>query len=104
MDYASYCYGEQHMEHFLAIIGLTEQIIFLLTFLIVFIGLIVLYVWDITQKKHTILRNYPVIGHVRYLAENLGVYLRQYFYARDREELPFNRHQREWVYRSAKHI
>jgi len=89
------------MEHFLALAGLTELFISLLAILIVFIGLVVLYVWDVKQKEHTILRNYPVIGHIRYIAEGLGVYLRQYFYAKDREEMPFNRHQREWVYHAA---
>src|SRR3990167_2108686 len=85
------------MEHFLAIAGFTERFVFLLIILIAFIGLMVIYIWDVTQKEHTILRNYPVIGHIRYIAEDLGVYLRQYFYARDREELPFNRDQRQWV-------
>ena len=89
------------MEHFLTLAGLTERFLFLIITLMVILGLIVLYLWDITQKEHTILRNYPVIGHIRYLAEKLGVYLRQYFYARDHEEMPFNRHQREWVYHAA---
>jgi glutamate synthase domain-containing protein 2 len=89
------------MEHFLSIAGYTERFVFLLTVLIVFVALLVVYCWDVTQKQHAILRNYPVIGHIRYLAEKLGVYLRQYFYAKDREEMPFNRHQRDWVYHAA---
>ncbi len=71
-------------------------------FLIVIIGLFVVFLWDVFQKEHSILRNYPLIGHFRYILESLGVYLRQYFYAGDREELPFNREQRSWVYRAAK--
>lgn len=66
--------------------------------------LILLGIRDVFQKKHTIQRNYPVIGHLRYMAEDLGVFLRSYFYARDREELPFNRMQRTWVYESAKDV
>lgn len=64
--------------------------------------LFLLLLWNIFQKKHTILRNYPLIGYIRYIAESLGVYFRQYFYARDREELPFNRAERTWVYEAAK--
>lgn len=66
--------------------------------------LVVLFVFiqDITQKKHGVLRNYPVIGHLRYFFEQLGEYFRQYFFAGDRDEMPFNRATRGWVYRLAK--
>ncbi|MBM3341955.1 MAG: FMN-binding glutamate synthase family protein [Betaproteobacteria bacterium] len=57
---------------------------------------------DVTQKKHTVLRNYPVIGRLRFFFEDLGEYFRQYFFANDREEMPFNRATRAWVYRGAK--
>jgi glutamate synthase domain-containing protein 2 len=60
------------------------------------------FIEDITQKKHTVLRNYPVIGRLRYLLERQGEYFRQYFFMNDREEMPFNRATRSWVYRSAK--
>lgn len=60
------------------------------------------YIRDITQKRHAILRNYPVIGHLRYFFEQLGEYFRQYFFLGDREEMPFDRATRAWVYRSAK--
>ena len=60
------------------------------------------FIQDITQKKHTVLRNYPVIGRLRYFFENQGEYFRQYFFAGDREEMPFNRATRAWVYRLAK--
>lgn len=66
--------------------------------------LIVLFFWDIRQKKHSITRNFPVIGHLRYLAERLGVFLREFFYSGDREELPFNRAQRTWIYQAAKNV
>src|SRR5918912_1726893 len=65
-------------------------------------ALVFLFVRDITQKKHSVLRNYPVIGRLRYLFENLGEYFRQYFFAGDRDEMPFNRATRAWVYRNAK--
>ncbi len=63
---------------------------------------IIFYFIDITQRKHTIRRNYPVIGRFRYWFEHLGEFFRQYFFALDREELPFNRAERSWVYRAAK--
>ncbi len=66
--------------------------------------LLYMYLADITQKKQAIRRNYPVIGRFRYLFEHMGEFFRQYFFALDREELPFNRAQRSWVYRAAKNI
>jgi glutamate synthase domain-containing protein 2 len=65
-------------------------------------GLVFLFVRDITQKKHSVLRNYPVVGRLRYFFEQLGEYFRQYFFAGDRDEMPFNRATRGWVYRLAK--
>ena len=64
--------------------------------------LVIAIVQDVTQKKHTVLRNYPLIGRLRFFFENLGEYFRQYFFANDREEMPFNRATRAWVYREAK--
>ncbi|MFK8010852.1 MAG: FMN-binding glutamate synthase family protein, partial [Marinicellaceae bacterium] len=52
---------------------------------------IIMYIIDKTQKKHTIRRNFPVIGRFRWIFEHLGEFFRQYFFAGDREELPFNR-------------
>ncbi len=68
------------------------------------LAVIYMYVVDVTQKKQAIRRNYPVIGRFRYFFEHLGEFFRQYFFALDREELPFNRAQRTWVYRAAKNI
>lgn len=53
-------------------------------------------------KKHTILRNFPLIGHLRYLLEKIGPELRQYIVANNREELPFNRSERSWIYATSK--
>ncbi len=64
----------------------------------------VIYVIDVTQTEQTIRRNFPVIGRFRYWFEHLGEFFRQYFFAMDREELPFNRADRSWVYRAAKDV
>ncbi len=54
------------------------------------------------QKSHTISHNFPMIGHLRYWLESIGPEMRQYFVANNREELPFNRIERGWIYASAK--
>ncbi|GAA4227904.1 FMN-binding glutamate synthase family protein [Sagittula sp. NFXS13] len=56
---------------------------------------------DTRQTGDAIRRNYPVIGRFRGLFTELGEFFRQYFFAMDREEMPFNRAQRNWVYRAA---
>ncbi|MEO0939255.1 MAG: FMN-binding glutamate synthase family protein [Pseudomonadota bacterium] len=61
----------------------------------------VLFVIDRTQTEDAIRRNYPVIGRFRHLFTELGEFFRQYFFAMDREELPFNRAQRDWVKRAS---
>src|SRR5688572_18985931 len=66
------------------------------------VGLTFLILHDVTQKKHTVLRNYPVIGRFRFFFESLGEYFRQYFFAGDRDEMPFNRATRTWIYKEAK--
>ena len=64
----------------------------------------VLYVIDVTQTSHAIRRNYPVVGRFRYVFEEMGEFFRQYFFAMDREEMPFNRAERSWAYRAAKGV
>ena len=54
------------------------------------------------NKKHIITHNFPVVGHIRYMLETIGPELRQYIVANNREELPFNRIERGWIYASAK--
>jgi glutamate synthase domain-containing protein 2 len=61
-----------------------------------------MYVVDIAQNSDAIRRNYPVVGRFRSLFNTLGEFFRQYFFAMDREELPFNRAERDWVDRAAK--
>ncbi|WP_286967100.1 MULTISPECIES: FMN-binding glutamate synthase family protein [Arsenicicoccus] len=57
---------------------------------------------DLTQRRHSLLRTFPVIGHGRFLVEAIGPELRQYVVAANDEERPFSRDQRRWVYASAK--
>lgn len=67
------------------------------------IGLISVAIHDVfIQRRHTIKHNYPVVGHLRYMLEKIGPELRQYIVANNREELPFNRSQRSWIYASSK--
>lgn len=63
-----------------------------------------MYIADKLQTKQAVRHNYPVIGRFRYLFEKQGEFFRQYFFAQDREELPFNRAERSWVYRAAKNV
>ena len=64
--------------------------------------LLVVAIHDLVQKRHAILRNFPVIGHLRYLLEAVGPELRQYIVTSNDEERPFSRDQRRWVYSSSK--
>ena len=58
-------------------------------------------VHDVTQRHHTVLRNYPVVGHLRYVLESFGPEIRQYLVTDNDEERPFSRDQRRWIYSSA---
>lgn len=78
--------------------------IFIIAFGLLLLFLIAVYIADVTQTRQAIRRNYPIIGHFRYYFEHLGTFFRQYFFTMDREEMPFNRAQRSWVYRAAKNI
>src|SRR5256885_15452555 len=91
--------GRESMSGMLSVVsyGLGTIVGFVLVGILLF-----WFIQDITQKKHTVLRNYPVIGRLRYVLEKQGEYLRQYLFAGDRDEMPFNRATRGWVYRLAK--
>ncbi len=65
-------------------------------------ALVAVALYDIVQKKHAILRNFPIVGHFRYMLETVGPELRQYIVTGNDEERPFSRDQRRWVYASAK--
>ena len=93
-------------ESFVGALDVVQTLSAILVFIIGMgiVAVAVMYVIDRTQTSHAIRRNFPVIGRFRYVFENLGEYFRQYFFAQDREEMPFNRAQRTWVYRAAKGI
>ena len=76
--------------------------IFVLLVGLLVLSAIVMFFIDANQSKNAVRRNYPVVGRFRELFIRLGEFFRQYFYALDREELPFNRAERDWVYKSAK--
>ena len=86
----------------IALQGLT----FLSTLLLFIIGvtvivIVVFYILDVTQTADAIRRNYPVLGRFRKLFTDLGEFFRQYFFAMDREEMPFNRAERDWIAKSS---
>lgn len=91
------------MELLTDILGLLAYL-FVLAIGLLVVAVIVMYVVDVTQTRHAIRRNFPVVGRFRYFFEHLGEFFRQYFFSLDREEMPFNRAERAWVYRSAKGV
>jgi glutamate synthase domain-containing protein 2 len=66
------------------------------------VPLMILAIRDATQKKHAIIHNYPLVGHLRYLFESIRPEMRQYFFESDLDGKPFNRRQRSIVYQRAK--
>lgn len=70
--------------------------------LLIFIPLILMGFYDMYQSKHTIKRNFPLLGRMRYLLEDLGPEMRQYFIETDTDGRPFNRLQRSMVYARSK--
>ena len=71
-------------------------------FILVGIFLLCVLIYDLLQKEHSILRNFPIVGHLRYFAESIGPELRQYWVTNDKEEMPFNRAERSWIYATSK--
>ena len=69
---------------------------------LLFGGLCLLGLRDIRQTRHAVLRNYPVIGHMRFFLEYVRPEMRQYFIESDTEAAPFSRSQRSLVYQRAK--
>ncbi len=70
--------------------------------LILTLPLFLLTIKNHTQKKHALLRNYPLIGYLRYFFESIRPEIRQYFFESDLDGKPFNRRQRSIVYQRAK--
>ena len=75
--------------------------LFILTIGVVALLALFLYARDTTQTADAVRRNYPLVGRFRSLFTTLGEFFRQYFFAMDREELPFNRAEREWIHRAS---
>ncbi|WP_424933778.1 FMN-binding glutamate synthase family protein [Amaricoccus macauensis] len=71
---------------------------------VLFAALSILGVHDIFQKKHSILRNYPVLAHLRFVLEDIRPEMRQYFFESDKDEEPFSRETRSLVYQRAKNV
>ena len=69
---------------------------------LVLLGLVLVGIRDLLQQRHSVLRNYPVIGHLRFLFEFIRPEMRQYFIEGDNEAAPFSRQQRSLVYQRAK--
>jgi len=70
----------------------------------VFAALSLVGIWDMSQTRHAVRRNYPVIAHIRYFLESIGPEIRQYFIESDNQENPFSRQQRAIVYQRAKNV
>lgn len=75
-----------------------------LVLLVIAMPIFLLGVYDILQHKHTILRNFPVIGHFRYLFELIRPEINQYFIESDLDGRPFNRERRSVIYERAKGV
>ncbi|MEM9704926.1 MAG: FMN-binding glutamate synthase family protein [Pseudomonadota bacterium] len=80
---------------------------FLASLFVFFIGfgvlsVIAMFIADSTQSRDAIRHNFPVVGRFRELFTRLGEFFRQYFFALDREEMPFNRAERDWIHKSSK--
>lgn len=73
-------------------------------FILVVGGFTLLYLYNVMQSRHSILRNYPIVGYLRYLFESFRPELRQYFFESDLDGRPFNRRQRSVVYQRAKNV
>src|SRR6266567_1962011 len=69
---------------------------------IAIVSIMAVVCFDLLQRRHAILRNFPILGHFRYLLESVGPELRQYIVTNNNEERPFSRDQRRWVYASSK--
>ena len=98
----------RYLAFTLCCLGLLLSLLWLLvsgsgaTVLILLAVLVVVGIHDLRQSKHSILRNYPVTGHVRFMLESVRTEIRQYFFEGDNDATPFSRAQRSLVYQRAK--
>jgi glutamate synthase domain-containing protein 2 len=78
-------------------------VVWLIVLGVVVLAVVAVVVYDVTQRQHAVLRNFPLVGHLRYILESFGPETRQYLVNDNDEERPFSRDQRRWIYSSAKH-
>ena len=78
-------------------------LLFLFAIGLVFAIIALLFIIDVSQTKDAVRRNYPVLGRFRSVFSKLGEFFRQYFFAMDREEMPFNRAERDWINHVSNH-
>ena len=108
LEYLNTVYPIRYTAMGLCVMGLLLSLFSLVAFstgllpLLVFGGLVALGVFDLRQTKKSVLRNYPVIGHMRYMLEYVRPEIRQYFIEADNDANPFSRAQRSLVYQRAK--
>ena len=92
----------------LSVMGLLLSVFTLVGFriggfsVVVFAALVGVGIYDVVQTKRSVLRNYPIIGHLRFMLEFIRPEMRQYFLESDVEAMPFSRSQRSLVYQRAK--
>ncbi len=108
LDRLNALYPVRYTALALAVIGTLLSLFTLVAFgiggwgFLIFGGLSALGWWDVAQSQRSVLRNYPIIGHIRYMLEKVRPELRQYFLESDTEATPFSRSQRSLVYARAK--
>src|ERR1700709_2714872 len=85
-------------------IGIFDRKVFDLVLIpmVIFGALTLLGIRDLTQKSHAVLRNYPISAHIRFLLEEIGPGMRQYFFESEKDGMPFSRDTRALVYQRAK--
>ena len=108
LERINHLYPVRYTVFFLVLAGLCLSLVQFIVLsqnglaLILFLVLTAVGVRDLTQKHHSILRNYPIIGHLRFLLEFIRPEIRQYFVEADTDAAPFSRSQRSLVYARAK--
>jgi hypothetical protein len=86
-------------KHFVFVAGLSVSLVCLVSLfwpamlwgLIIILPVTLLGLWDMRQTKHALLRNFPVLGHVRWITEYIRPYLRQYLFESETDGVPINR-------------
>ena len=86
-----------------SLIGMISSGWFIVSF-VIFAFLTVVGIYDLIQTRHSVLRNYPILGHMRFLFEQIRPEIRQYLIESDQDEEPFSRDERSIVYQRAKNV